>query len=119
MFFKSYITKLAISLALAGMTFTAQAEQVMVDKAEYENLKKAVESLMKQQQEAMEAATRAEEKASEAEAMAEEANEVATATAEVVEDSPMDAFEGLSIGYGTGFRYYRKKYGTPAAERNP
>ena len=101
MFFKSYITKLAISLALAGMTFTAQAEQVMVDKAEYENLKKAVESLMKQQQEAMEAATRAEEKASEADAKAEEANEVAIATAEVVEDSPMDAFEGLSIGgYG-------------------
>ena len=91
---KSYMTKLAISLALAGMTFSSHAEQVMVDKAEYENLKKAVESLMKQQQEAMDTATRAEEKA-------EEASEVATATAEVVEESPMDAFEGLSIGgYG-------------------
>ena len=49
---------------------------------------------MIQQKQAMETATRAEEKA-------DEANEVANATAEVVEDSPLDAFEGISLGgYG-------------------
>jgi hypothetical protein len=83
--------------ALAGLlaiAFPLQAEQISVDREEYENLKKAVEYLMMQQKQAMETATRAEEKA-------DEANEIANATAEVVEDSPLDVFEGISLGgYG-------------------
>ncbi|QMU60217.1 MAG: porin [Gammaproteobacteria bacterium] len=80
--------------ALLVITLPIQAEQISVDKEEYENLKKAVEYLMIQQKQAMETATRAEEKAV-------EANEIANATAEVVEDSPLDALEGISIGgYG-------------------
>ncbi len=83
--------------ALAGLLAIAlplQAEQISVDREEYENLKKAVEYLMMQQKQAMETATRAEEKA-------DEANEIANATAEVVEDSPLDVFEGISLGgYG-------------------
>ncbi len=90
-FFKS---SLMLLLVTAACTFPAYAEQISVDREEYENLKKAVEYLMSQQKEAMEKATRAEEKA-------DEATEIATATAEVVEDSPLDAFEGISIGgYG-------------------
>ena len=84
---------IALSVLLA-LTLPLQAEQISVDREEYENLKKAVEYLMIQQKQAMETATRAEEKA-------DEANEVANATAEVVEDSPLDAFEGISLGgYG-------------------
>ncbi len=80
--------------ALLVITLPIQAEQISVDKEEYENLKKAVEYLMIQQKQAMETATRAEEKAV-------EANEIANATAEVVEDSPLDALEGISMGgYG-------------------
>jgi len=91
--FKSTIKIIALS-ALLAFTLPAQAEKITVDKEEYENLKKAVEYLMSQQKQTMEAATRAEEKA-------EEANEIAIATAEVVEDSPLDAFEGISLGgYG-------------------
>ncbi len=78
---------------ISGMA-SIHAETIEVDREEYENLKKAVEFLMSQQKETLEAATRAEEKA-------DEATELATATAEVVEDSPLDAFEGISIGgYG-------------------
>ncbi len=86
--------KLIALSALLALTLPLQAEQISVDREEYENLKKAVEYLMIQQKQAMETATRAEEKA-------DEANEVANATAEVVEDSPLDAFEGISLGgYG-------------------
>ncbi len=87
-------SKLIALSALLALTLPLQAEQISVDREEYENLKKAVEYLMIQQKQAMETATRAEEKA-------DEANEVANATAEVVEDSPLDAFEGISLGgYG-------------------
>ncbi len=85
-------------LGMMALALPSHAEKVMVDKAEYENLKKAVEQLMSQQKQAMETATRAEEKASNAELKAEEATEVAIATAEVIEDSPLDEFEGISIG---------------------
>ena len=88
------LSKLMAFIALAALTLPLQAEQISVDREEYENLKKAVEYLMSQQKETMEKATRAEEKA-------DEANEIANATAEVVEDSPLDAFEGISLGgYG-------------------
>ncbi len=81
-------------IAVIALMVPAHAEQISVDKEEYENLKKAVEFLMSQQKEAMEKATRAEEKA-------DEATEIAIATADVVEDSPLDAFEGISLGgYG-------------------
>ena len=88
------ISKLITVFTLLALTLPLQAEQISVDREEYENLKKAVEYLMIQQKQAMEKATRAEEKA-------DEATEIATATADVVEDSPLDAFEGISIGgYG-------------------
>lgn len=80
---------LVLSLALPG-----HAEMIMVDKEEYENLKKAVEFLMSEQKKAMDAAARAEEKA-------DEATEIAVATAEVVEEGPMAVFDGVSLGgYG-------------------
>ena len=86
--------KLIALTTLLTLTLPIQAEQISVDREEYENLKKAVEYLMIQQKQAMETATRAEEKA-------DEANEIANATADVVEDSPLDAFEGISLGgYG-------------------
>jgi hypothetical protein len=86
--------KLMALAALLAITLPLQAEQISVDREEYENLKKAVEYLMIQQKQAMDTATRAEEKA-------DEANEIANATAEVVEDSPLDSFEGISLGgYG-------------------
>jgi hypothetical protein len=88
------VRKIIALAAIFAITLPLHAEQVSVDREEYENLKKAVEYLMIQQKQAMETATRAEEKA-------DEANEVANATAEVVEDSPLDAFEGISLGgYG-------------------
>ncbi|MXY14230.1 MAG: porin [Proteobacteria bacterium] len=81
-------------LVAATVAVPAQAEMIMVDKAEYESLKKAVEFLMSEQKKAMDAATRAEEKA-------DEATEIAVATAEVVEEGPMAVFEGISLGgYG-------------------
>ena len=87
-------SRLILFLSIIAIALPTHAEQISVDREEYENLKKAVEFLMSQQKEAMEKATRAEEKA-------DEATEIATATAEVVEDSPLDAFEGISIGgYG-------------------
>ena len=87
-------SRFILLIVTAVFTLPVHAEKITVDKEEYENLKKAVEYLMSQQKEAMEKATRAEEKA-------DEATEIATATAEVVEDSPLDAFEGISIGgYG-------------------
>jgi hypothetical protein len=83
---------LVLFLVTVALIVPAHAEKISVDKEEYENLKKAVEYLMSQQKEALEKATRAEEKA-------DEATEIATA--EVVEDSPMDALKGISIGgYG-------------------
>ena len=86
--------KILCCAALLAVTLPSYAEKITVDKEEYENLKKAVEYLMTQQKEALEKATRAEEKA-------DEATEIAIATAEVVEDSPLDAFEGISLGgYG-------------------
>ncbi len=86
--------KYALFSTLLALASSLHAEQISVDREEYENLKKAVEFLMTQQKEAMEKATRAEEKA-------DEATEIATATADVVEDSPLDAFEGISLGgYG-------------------
>jgi len=86
--------KYVLVTAALVISSSVHAEQISVDKEEYENLKKAVEFLMTQQKEAMEKATRAEEKA-------EEATEIATATADVVEDSPIDALEGISLGgYG-------------------
>jgi hypothetical protein len=88
------VCKLIALSALLALTLPLHAEQISVDREEYESLKKAVEYLMIQQKQAMETATRAEEKA-------DEANEIANATAEVVEDSPLDAFEGISLGgYG-------------------
>jgi len=90
---KTVSNLIALSTLLA-LTLPLQAEQISVDRKEYENLKKAVEYLMIQQKQAMETATRAEEKA-------DEANVIANATADVVEDSPLDAFEGISLGgYG-------------------
>lgn len=90
---KTVSNLIALSTLLA-LTLPLQAEQISVDREEYENLKKAVEYLMIQQKQAMETATRAEEKA-------DEANVIASATADVVEDSPLDAFEGISLGgYG-------------------
>lgn len=87
-------SKLILMITAIVLLMPAHAEQISVDKEEYENLKKAVEFLMSQQKEAMEKATRAEEKA-------DEATEIAIATADVVEDSPLDAFEGISLGgYG-------------------
>ena len=92
-YFKSMRIIITLVTFLA-LTLPLHAEQISIDREEYENLKKAVEYLMIQQKQAMETATRAEEKA-------DEANEVANATAEVVEDSPLDAFEGISLGgYG-------------------
>ena len=90
----TFKSKLVILVATTVLTIPAYAEKISVDKEEYENLKKAVEFLMNQQKETMEKATRAEEKA-------DEASEIASATADVVEDSPIDAFKGISIGgYG-------------------
>ncbi|MFK7815901.1 MAG: porin [Gammaproteobacteria bacterium] len=87
-------SRVVLLLATFALMMPAHAEQISVDKEEYENLKKAVEYLMTQQKEAMEKATRAEEKA-------DEATEIANATADVIEDSPLDAFEGISLGgYG-------------------
>ena len=81
-------------LVAVTVAVPAHAEMIMVDKAEYESLKKAVEFLMSEQKKAMDAATRAEEKA-------DEATEIAVATAEVVEEGPMAVFEGISLGgYG-------------------
>ncbi len=87
-------SRLVLLLATFALTIPAHAEQISVDREEYENLKKAVEYLLQQQKETL-------EKAENAEAKAEEAAEIASATADVVEDSPLDAFEGISIGgYG-------------------
>ena len=92
--FKTRLMLLLTLIALAALSIPSQAEEITVDKEEYESLKKAVEYLMTQQKEAMAKAIRAEEKA-------DEATEIAIATAEVVEDSPLDAFEGISLGgYG-------------------
>jgi hypothetical protein len=89
-----HILKPTLYVALLLSALPLHAEKITVDREEYENLKKAVEYLLTQQKAAMETATRAEEKA-------DEANEIANATAEVVEDSPLDAFEGISLGgYG-------------------
>ncbi len=85
-------------LALIVLSFPTQAEKITVDKEEYENLKKAVEYLMTQQKEVIDKASRAEEKA-------DEATEIAIATAEVIEDSPIDALEGITIG-GYGEAHY-------------
>ncbi len=85
-------------LALIVLSFPTQAEKITVDKEEYENLKKAVEYLMSQQKEVIDKASRAEEKA-------DEATEIAIATAEVIEDSPIDALEGITIG-GYGEAHY-------------
>ena len=94
MYSKNSLLKLVVICICTLATFPAYGEKITVDREEYENLKKAVEYLMQQQKETMEKATRAEEKA-------DEATEIASATAEVVEDSPLDAFEGISIGgYG-------------------
>lgn len=87
-------TRLVLLILLSIIPFSSYAEKISVDKEEYENLKKAVEFLMSQQKETMEKVTRAEEKA-------DEATEIASATADVVEDSPLDTFKGVSIGgYG-------------------
>ena len=92
--FKTTFLKISLLVSISIFSFPAHSEKITVDREEYENLKKAVEYLLTQQKEAMEKATRAEEKA-------DEATEIATATAEVVEDSPLDAFEGISLGgYG-------------------
>ncbi len=91
-----YVSKLRFWLGLLVMALAlpGHAEMIMVDKAEYESLKKAVEFLMSEQKKAMDAAARAEEKA-------DEATEIAVATAEVVEEGPMAVFEGISLGgYG-------------------
>ncbi len=91
---KTLILKFTVFITIVTLALPLHAEKISVDREEYENLKKAVEYLMTQQKEAMETATRAEEKA-------DEANEIANATADVVEDSPLDAFEGISLGgYG-------------------
>lgn len=91
-------SRLVLFMTLVMLSLPSQAEKITVDREEYENLKKAVEYLMAQQKETMEKATRAEVKA-------DEANEVAIATAEAVEDSPLDAFEGISLG-GYGEAHY-------------
>ena len=90
MFKNAAIIKSTVFAVVLVFTLPAYAEKITVDREEYENLKKAVEYLLSQQKEALETAKRAEEKA-------DEANEVAIATAEVVEDSPLDALEGISI----------------------
>lgn len=83
-----------LGLVVVVLALPGHAEMIMVDKAEYESLKKAVEFLMSEQKKAMDAAARAEEKA-------DEATEIAAATAEVVEEGPMAVFEGISLGgYG-------------------
>ena len=91
-------SRFLLLVGILAISLPSFAEQITVDREEYEKLKQSVEQLMKQQQEAIDKATRAEEKA-------DEASEIATATAEVVEDSPLDAFEGLSIG-GYGEAHY-------------
>jgi len=71
-------SKLIILLATAALTLPAYAEQISVDKEEYENLKKAVEFLMQQQNATL-------QKAEEAETKAEEATEIAEAAVEAAE----------------------------------
>ncbi len=94
MFTKISQSRFLLLIGILVISLPATAEEITVDREEYENLKKAVEYLMSQQKEAIDKATRAEEKA-------DEATEIATATAEVVEDSPLDVFEGISLGgYG-------------------
>ncbi len=91
---RTIMSKFLLFMGILLVSLPLYAEEITVDREEYEKLKKAVEYLMTQQKEALEKATRAEEKA-------DEATEIATATAEVVEDSPLDAFEGISLGgYG-------------------
>ncbi len=73
------LKKTLIAFALL-ITFTlpSHAEQISVDREEYENLKKAVEYLMQQQKETL-------QKAEQAETKAEEATEVAEAAVEAAE----------------------------------
>ena len=81
-------------LILIILALPAYAEKMMVDREEYENLKKTVELLTIQQKKMMGKARRSEEKA-------DEAAEIAAAVAETVEDSSMGLLEGISIGgYG-------------------
>ncbi len=94
MMIKPLLQKPLLFLTILGLALPVHAEKISVDREEYENLKKAVEYLLQQQKETL-------KKAESAEAKAEEATEIATTTAEVVEDSPLDAFEGISLGgYG-------------------
>ncbi len=89
-------SSLVLFLIIIVLMIPAHAEQISVDKEEYENLKKAVEYLMSQQKEAMDKATRAEEKA-------DEATEVAEAAIEATEDTSGTGswFENTQIGgYG-------------------
>jgi len=89
-------SKLIVFLVTAGLMLPAYAEQISVDREEYENLKKAVEYLMQQQKETL-------KKAENAEAKAEEATEVAEAAVEAAEDTTGTGswFENTQVGgYG-------------------
>ena len=80
-------SKFLLGLTLITLAFPLHAEKIMVDREEYENLKKTVEHLMTQQKEVKE--------------KTEETAEIAMAAAEAVEDSSMSLMEGISIGgYG-------------------
>ena len=93
-------SRLVIFLTAAAMSLPVSAEQISVDREEYENLKKAVEYLMTQQKETLDKATRAEEKA-------DEATEVAEAAVEAVEDTSGTGswFENTQIGGYTEVLY--------------
>ncbi|MFK8027633.1 MAG: porin [Gammaproteobacteria bacterium] len=106
------IKHLALS-ALVSMTMLASgngfaAEQVTVDKEEYEQLKAAVKFLMSEREENQKAVQEAKQAAEDAAASAkvatenaEEATEVAEAAAEAVENPLLEGLQNLSIGgYG-------------------
>ena len=89
-------SRLLLLLSALILTLPVQAEQISVDREEYENLKKAVEYLLQQQKETL-------KKAENAEAKAEEATEVAEAAVEAAEDTSGTGkwFEKTKIGsYG-------------------
>ena len=89
-------SRLVVLLVTAAFTLPAYAEQISVDREEYENLKKAVEYLLQQQEKTL-------KKAEDAEAKAEEATEVAEAAVEAAEDTSGVGswFENTQIGgYG-------------------
>ena len=87
---KPFILSLVFGIFLYS-SITHASEQIMVDKAEYEQLKDAVKYLMEER-------NKQEVAVEEAKQAAEEATEIAEAAAEVAESSSLSNFDKLSIG---------------------